>query len=102
MKKRLRKCYHGTNKSAAEIILKTGFNPRTYFARHLEDALDFGGRYVFEVMFETEKIPNDWQFMIKRKRHPKYIVRLNYYPKIKTIQENKKLGDKIFKSNLIK
>lgn len=55
--------YHGTNKYAASMIRKRGFNTRAYFARNLADALEFGGRYVFEVSFPdmmTEQC--GWQF----------------------------------------
>lgn len=93
-------CYHGTNKKNAENILKEGFNKGTYFAKHLEDAIGFGGRYVFSVMFKKEKIPSNWQFILKRKRKPNNIVYLRYYPVIKTLYKDEKLGDKIFKSNL--
>lgn len=100
MKKKLCVCYHGTSKENAEAILKTGFKAWTYFAKHLEDAIGFGGKYVFEVMFERELVPNDWQFMIKRKLSNKNIVTLNYYNRIICLKSNKKLKDKIFKSNL--
>jgi len=58
--------YHGTNKKAADSILKNGFNKGSWFAYHLEDALAFGGNYVFVVWFDKKKFNNtgkkDWQF----------------------------------------
>jgi len=62
-------CYHGTNEENAKLILETGFRPGTYFAYHLEDALEFGGKYVFRVEFEEDKFSNAedrdrWQFWI--------------------------------------
>lgn len=47
--------FHGTNKANAESILKEGFRPDTWFAAHLEDALAFGGNYVFEVALEAKE-----------------------------------------------
>ena len=46
--------YHGTDEATAQIILMEGFKESTHFARHLEDALAFGGAYVFAVLFEDE------------------------------------------------
>ncbi len=46
-------CYHGTNWRSAQAILREGFKPGTYFAFHLEDAVGYGGPYVFEVGFPS-------------------------------------------------
>lgn len=44
--------WHGTTSARkARSILRDGFREGTYFARHLEDALEFGGRHVFAVEF---------------------------------------------------
>jgi hypothetical protein len=51
-------CFHGTNEANAKSILKRGFLPDTYFAAHLEDALEFGGNHVFEVAFQVPKAEN--------------------------------------------
>lgn len=51
--------YHGTNKNNAKSILKTGFREGTWFAKHLEDAIGYGGEYVFEVDMEVNN--EDWQ-----------------------------------------
>ena len=48
-------CYHGTNEENSKSILKDGFREGTYFAYHLEDALTFGGQYVFLVEFDETK-----------------------------------------------
>ena len=54
--------FHGVNdKKTADEILKKGFRKRTYFARHLEDALCFGGRYIFYVILEVKG--NNWQIV---------------------------------------
>ena len=62
--------YHGTNKEAAESIKLTGFRQGTYFAYHKEDAIEFGGKYVFEVEFSDDPVrwrgePDGWQFFLR-------------------------------------
>jgi len=52
--------YHGTSNKNAKTIYRAGcFKAGTWFARHLEDAVEFGGPYVFavRVRFKTRK----WQ-----------------------------------------
>ncbi len=64
-------CFHGANKADAERISREGFRVGTYFARHLEDALGFGGPYVFFVRFEEGKFNNLekdwWQFHLQER-----------------------------------
>ena len=60
-------CFHGTNKRTVKRILREGFRKGTYFARHLEDALEFGGPFVFSVRFEEDGFVGTnwngwWQF----------------------------------------
>jgi len=56
-------CYHGTNtKKKVQAIMRNGFKDGTYWARHMEDALEFGGKYIFEVMFDEYEINGGWQF----------------------------------------
>lgn len=94
----LRICYHGTDDKTAEIIKAQGFNPGTYFGRHLEDALFMGGEYIFEVVFKTKEIPDNWQFRIKEKVVPIRIVR--HYRLMKSeFYSNEYLVDIILKSN---
>ena len=69
--------YHGTNKKGAMKIIKTGFNPYTHFAHHLEDSLEFGGSWVFRVWFKN--VSDNWQFFNKRRISPKRIERLTQY-----------------------
>jgi len=52
--------FHGTTKEAVDTILHEGFRAGTYFGQHLEDALHFGGWYIFEVYFEESPSKN-WQ-----------------------------------------
>lgn len=54
--------FHGTTKSASDIIVQEGFQAGTYFARHLEDALHMGGEYIFEVWFGADPSA-DWQWV---------------------------------------
>ena len=55
--------YHGTDFEAAHLILDSGFQPLTYFGRSMEDALDFGGDWVFEVWFDKDPVPYPaWQW----------------------------------------
>ena len=79
MSGQLRICYHGTNQEAGEAIQKEGFRVGTYFAAHLEDALTFGGPYVFEVLFPDPGDPPPWQFTIREEVPPQRIVCLARY-----------------------
>lgn len=99
-KEELSVCWHGTSKKAAENILKEGFNKGTYFSKHLEDALGFGGNYVFAVVFETKEVKDFWwQFVCKDIISPELIISFKYY-ECKTIKENKDLMRKVFESNI--
>lgn len=99
-KEKLCICYHGTSKENAEKIMKEGFDPRTYFARHLEDALGFGGRFVFGAVFKEELIESSWQFVIPKKKPAKDIVFLEEHRGTRLVFNNEKLREKIFKSNI--
>jgi len=86
--------FHGTHKKEiADKIMKEGFAKGTYFAKHLEDAICFGGKYVFYVVLEVYN--NNWQFVCKRKIPPTRIRQLvNFGPK--EIYYNEKAGNKFF------
>jgi len=92
-------CYHGTSKENAESILKTGFKQWTYFAKHLEDSLGYGGEYVFEVQFEKESLRDNWQFINHEVISPNRIVGLTKYSPVE-LYDDAELRDKIFQSNL--
>ena len=52
--------FHGTKDTETALkILRNGFREGTWFAAHLEDAIEFGGEFVFYVdaQFQTRK----WQ-----------------------------------------
>lgn len=76
-------CFHGTDRATAERISTAGFQIGTYFARHLEDALGFGGAYVFFVRFEEDEFNNLeedwWQFHLAEPISPEKIWKLMYY-----------------------
>lgn len=69
--------FHGTNKKGAMAILKSGFAPYTHFAAHLEDALEYGGSWVFMVKFK--KVSENWQIVTKRRISSRRIYRLTQY-----------------------
>ncbi|HJU28470.1 MAG TPA: hypothetical protein VJ718_04835, partial [Candidatus Binataceae bacterium] len=73
-----------------------GFLAGSHFARHLEDALAFGGRFVFEVAFERD--PANWQFVEPERVPPDRIVSLRKY-QITRYRENRKLRRQIAESN---
>ena len=85
--------YHGTNKENALKILKNGFKPYTHFAQHLEDALEFGGSWVFRVWFKN--VPQNWQFLNKRRIKPSRIDRLTQYRPIVRIGTQPHLTRKV-------
>lgn len=90
-------CYHGTNEENAKSILQQGFRPYTFFARHMEDAIAFGGEHVFEIAMH--EVPDGWQFMFNTWIDSNQIVSYNIYRKTQ-ITENKELRNKVFESNI--
>lgn len=104
-------CYHGTSKSNAKSILKHGLEPYSYLATHLEDALYFGGPYIFEIVFkasdlevqchclnECNLIHQNWQFRVKD-GVPKDRIARHYYLKRDKVFKDKKLCEEVTKSN---
>lgn len=99
MKRPLCICYHGTNKAAVAAIWEEGFQPFTYFARHLEDAIGFGGEYVFEVAFYTEDVEDfGWQFKALKVVPSDRIVSLRRYV-VTQLYVDTDVRKKIFESN---
>lgn len=91
-------CYHGTSEENANSIQKNGFNHGSWFAKNLQDALAFGGSYIFEVAFE-KPLPDHWQFHAEIVIPPERIVSQKVYTQ-KLIFENSELRNKVFESNL--
>ncbi len=74
----VRLCWHGTDEAAAESIQREGFEPWTYFAAHLEDALAFGGPHIFTVAFEPLDFAG-WQLRAPSRVPPECIVAYEVY-----------------------
>jgi hypothetical protein len=54
--------FHGTTPENAALIEREGFKEGTWFARHMEDALEFGGPCIFWVKVSfADKYHQDWQ-----------------------------------------
>ena len=94
--------YHGTDLESSSKILKRGFRSGTYFAYHLEDAIGFGGPYVFEVVFDRGSSKaskdKDWQFITSEFVSSKRIVR-HYTISRDMVLEKPEIGREIFASN---
>ena len=92
--------YHGTKfKYVADKILKEGFKEWTYFATDIGTAISQGGKYVFEVVFITSDLPDNWQVRCENKIIPERIVGLTKYDQT-ILVNNKKLRNEIFSNAL--
>ena len=82
--------WHGTpSKKNVESILKNGFKPGTWFAKHLEDAIEFGGKYIFTVTVEWQgENAHDWQICSANKITPDHILRVEKIESV-VLYENK-------------
>lgn len=74
--------YHGTVENNVIPIQHSGFRMGTYFAFKVEDALEFGGPYVFTVGFSSDPlmwhgVPDGWQFWIQEQLPPFSIVNVS-------------------------
>lgn len=104
---KLRIVYHGTGEKQAKSILREGFRAGTWFASHLEDALEFGGVHVFEAVVEVDKMPppdeNErdlWQFWIRTPWPPDKIVSYKVYT-VDTQVNDEELRERVFQSNVM-
>lgn len=93
-------CFHGTDGGDAAHIMTEGFGEGTFFAKHLEDALEFGGMWVFQVCFDDELPPGCWQFRITERKSHTDIVALIHYAEIQEIYNNSDLRESIFDSGV--
>lgn len=101
-KEPMRIVYHGTNKANAMRILKTGFNKGTYFACHLEDAIGYGGVYIFEVIYpskEVQETEGQWQIITAHHIDLASIVTLTKYNKANVLTNNETLRIQVCMSN---
>jgi len=95
--------YHGTNAANAKRILKNGFRAGTYFAWHMEDAIGYGGLWIFEVVLPTRLAPkNNWQFTLDNQVPPEFIIRLTQYRTPKIVCDNMVLRHMVGISNCTK
>ncbi len=100
---RIQIVYHGTSAVNAKRILRQGFNAGTYFAKHLEDALGYGGAWIFEVAIPTHLVPRDnWQFILDTTVLPEFIVRVTQYKPAKMKYDNMVLRHMVSISNQTK
>lgn len=91
--------FHGTNRQASQVISESGFAPSCWFARNLEDALEFGGEYVFEVALPYEPvIDGNWQMCVGPAVSTEAIVSLTKYEQSK-LMDNPELRAKVFAAN---
>lgn len=81
------------------MILREGFKKGTYFAVHLEDALGYGGLYIFEVAYPAQQMPDNWQFVTDTGVPPESIVGLTKYNRSRVLKDDKVLRCKICISN---
>ena len=96
----LKLCYHGTNEENAAKILREGFLPRTHFGEHLEDAVGYGGPYIFEVVFPDNTTSEAyWQFTT-REHLPPTRIRRHYKFTKEVLYEDNELGKRIFASGM--
>jgi len=93
----MRICYHGTSSKNAESISREGFRSGTWFASHLENAIAYGGLYVFEVVFEGEDEP-PWQFCTREPIPPSRVVALKAFTQA-ALFDNKDLRKMVFDHN---
>ena len=101
--KRITISYHGTNAKNTRKILKEGFQKGTYFARHMEDALGYGGKYIFEVAIPLSMThKGNWQFIVDSCVPPEFIIRLTKYNPAKIIVNNMVLRHMVCVSNSTK
>ncbi len=96
--------YHGTDLKSSRLILKEGFRKNTYFAQHLEDAVGYGGPYVFEVALPTHLTsnPRNWQFTTDTTVPPEFIICLTKYNQSKIVKDNAVLRHMVCISNQTK
>ena len=75
--------WHGTTSARkARTILRDGFRKGTYFARHLENALEFGGRHVLVASFTISangRGARSWQVCLSNALPASAIVNYEVY-----------------------
>ena len=75
MAKKQKIWFHGTSHKNAESIKREGFRVGSWFARHMEDAVEFGGPVVFAVKVTFGRTPMRWQACCSNPLPPSIIIR---------------------------
>ncbi len=92
--------YHGTKfKYIADKILKEGFQEWSFFSNNLNNAIGMGGKYVFEVVFLKNDLPDYWQVRCENSIPLNRIILLSKFKQIEVFK-NKNTQDKIFDNAL--
>ena len=89
----MRIMFHGTTAENAAKILKDGFAIGTFFARHLENSLHFGGDYIFEVYF-AESPTEYWEYVTDSIIPPSNI-RTHYKLRINLLWDNEECSNEV-------
>ena len=89
----MRIMFHGTTAKNAAKILKDGFAIGTFFAKHLENALHFGGDYIFEVYFATSPTKY-WEYITDSIILPSNI-KTHYELRINLLWDNEECNNEI-------
>lgn len=90
--------FHGTNEASAVAIQADGFKPGTYFAKHLEDALGFGGDHVFWVALHGRPKDGGWQMVMTERVPTSAIVKVVRYAEA-VIEDHPDRREAIFAAN---
>lgn len=91
--------YHGTSKSNSESIIQSKFKEGTWFSENLQDAIGYGGPYIFEVAFEENDVKDKWQFHILESIPSDRIITF-YSISTKVFLDRPELRRDVFSSNM--
>jgi len=96
----MRLWYHGTKDTAvADKISREGFAASSWFADRQEDAIEFGGCHVFEVMLRHRPVhKGNWQMRVDEAVPPSAIVRRSVF-RIEIIEDYPDRRKIVFDSN---
>jgi len=91
--------FHGTDRFASQAISEQGFRAGSWFAKSLQDAIEFGGEYVFEVALDYRPIHDgNWQMCISDEVPASAIVALIRY-KITKLMDRPEMRAKVLCAN---
>jgi hypothetical protein len=75
--------FHGTSNKNAKLIMASGFKEGTWLARHMEDAVEFGGPIVFSVEVTFNNTPLRWQVCCQNALLTKRILGIHKITKVR-------------------